>query len=150
VARFVFPDPDAVAVSVDFDMSIDFSTAVLMPAYVTVTTLVLTTLQPSSQLYFLWTSNWFHTGLTAGNIAVNFRFRLNGAILPGGCTDNMVRSQIGGVARNDTIQVTAGVQSLVVEVTRFGGTPAGDLIEIRAALLPDLFHASLKMEEQLA
>ena len=99
-------------------------------------------------LYFIFTSNWRHTGPFLGNVAVNFRFRLNGGLLTGGTTDNRVQGQIGCVARNRRVAVAAGIQTLVVEVAGFG-LPLGNLIRIDPVTLPDLNHSALKMAEEL-
>jgi hypothetical protein len=130
------------------ELAADFSSvAAQAPVYVTLMTLALTTVLPTSFLYFNFTSNWIHRGAFAGNAAVNFRFDLNAGLLTGGTTDNNVRSQIGNVARNRRVAVTAGVQTLIVEVTKFGAV--GNTLDIDVVTLPDLFHSALFMEEQV-
>jgi len=123
----------------------DFVTGVTSPTYATLLSLTLTSVLPSSVLFFVFSCSWRHLGAFAGNIAFNCRFRLNGGLLVGGCTDNKVRTQIGTVARTDYVPITAGDQVLDVEVTKFG--PAGNTINVSPGTLPDLQHAALFMQE---
>ena len=136
----------SVASPVSIEQLVNFSTPVVSPIYATLFTLPITTLLPASFVWFCFTASWSHNGPFAGNVAANFRFRLNGGVLVGGCTDNMTRAQIGTVARNGRAPVVAGVQTLVCECTHFAG-PLNTL-DISVATNPDLWHAALTMEEQ--
>lgn len=149
MARFVNPSDAAALVAdpVSFELAADFGpVAVVAPTYLVLATLAVTTIRPASFLKFTWTNAWIHQGAFAGNAAFNVRFRLNGGLLVGGATDNKVRNQIGTVARTWRGAVTAGVQTLDVEVTKFGA--AGNTLGILPVTLPDLMHAALTMEEQ--
>lgn len=126
-------------------LTVDFAAAITVPVYVVLLTLQLTTVSASSQLYFMYTGNWRHTGGFAGNAAFNARFRLDGALLPG-TTDNKVRNQLGSVSRQGRVAVTAGLHTLDVEVSKFGAV--GNTIIIDPVTNPDLNHATLFMQEQ--
>lgn len=125
-----------------------FSAVVSSPAYVTLFTLPITTKLPASSLWYLLTASWNHSGAFAGSLAANFRFRLNGAILPGGATDNRVRGLIGTVAKTGVVAVTQATnpQTLAVEVTLIGA--AANSFNIIPAFGVTLFHADLVIEEQ--
>lgn len=138
----------AVAAAVSTEQASDFSTSAVAPTYATLFTLTLSTLLPVSFLKYSFTGSWSHNGGFGGNISANFRFRLNGSLLVGGCTDNKTQSQIGTVARTGRSSVTAGAQTLVVEVARL--RPTGSAIGILVATDPDLYHAALILEEQPA
>ena len=130
-----------------FELAADFSMVLNAPVYAVLITLALPTFLPSSFLYFNFTSTWRHLGAFAGNAAVNFSFVLKTVLLTGGTTDNKVRGQIGCVARNRRVAVTAGVQTLEVEVSKFGA--AANSVVIDPVALPDLNHSALFMEEQI-
>lgn len=130
------------------NLSVDFSTTVQPPAYVTLHTLPITTVLPSSYLFILWTAGVLCGGPSAANNAVTVRVRHNGALLtPGnGQTANMVRSQINPMSYTRRLVVTAGVQTVVVEISRFG--PVGNSVSISPLSLPDLMHSHLTLQEQ--
>ncbi len=137
------------AAPVSLELAVDFAAVITAPTYAVLFTLPITTLLPASYIKFTFTCNWTHSGGFAGNAAFNARFLLNGAPLPGGTTDNKVRSQIGCVARVRRVVVTAATnpQTVVVEISKFGAV--GNTLSILPASLPDLMHASLVLEEQL-
>jgi hypothetical protein len=125
-----------------------FNAVVTSPAYVTLFTLPITTNLAASQLYYLLTASWNHSGAFAGNLAANFRFRLNGSLLPGGATDNRTRGPIGTVARQGRVAVTSATnpQTLDVEVTLIGA--AANSFNIDPTVGGTLYHADLLIEEQ--
>ncbi len=127
------------------ELTTDFAETISAPTYVTVLTISIASVLPTSFVFFSFTSTWRHTGGFAGNAAVNFRFRLNGTLVLGGTTDNKVRGQIGCVARTGRPSISQGTQVLAVEVTKFGA--AGNTILISVASLPDLNHCALFMQE---
>ena len=127
----------------------DFSAIVTPPVYAVLHTLGIVTVAPASFLFILLTSTWRHLGAFAGNAAVNFRFLVNGIPVAGfgGVTDNNVRSQIGNVSRNGRIAVVAGLQTVVVEISKFGAV--GNSVNILPVTNPDLDHSALLLQEQL-
>lgn len=133
---------------VSIEQIADFNAAVTSPAYVTLFTLPITTNLAASQLWYLLTASWNHSGGFAGNLAANFRFRLNGNLLPGGATDNRTRGQIGTVAKQGRVAVTPATnpQTLDVEVTLVGA--AANSFNIVPSFGATLFHADLLIEEQ--
>jgi hypothetical protein len=143
--REVTLDGETIGSSVGANLTTDFSTTVTAPTYTTLFSLALQSTQASSFLAFAFTCTWRHTGNFAGNVEFNCRFRLNGALITGGCSDNKVRLELGTVARIARLPITQGLQTLNVEVTKFGGD--GNTVEINPATTPDEYHASLYMQE---
>lgn len=90
---------------------------------------------------------WNHGGPNVGNVAANFRFRLNGFLLAAsrGTTSNQVRGRIAGAPFNRVIAVPAAAQTVIVEWGGFG--LLGNSLQILATAAPDLFGAQLIVQE---
>ena len=133
--------------TVSVNLTVNFSTTAQPPVYTTLHTLSLTTVRASSYLAILLSSTALILGASTLNNAPNWRVRLNGTLLvPNGVTVNMIRSRIMPVTFTRRIVVSAGVQTVVVEVAYFG--PAGQSFNIQPATLPDLMHSHLTLQEQ--
>lgn len=130
-----------------FELGVDIATLATAPTYFVLTTLVLTTVLPASFLWFNYTGTFIQVGPFAGNVAPTVRFRLNTVLLPGGSTVNMVAGRIMPVARQGRVAVTAGAQTMVVEISKFAG--AANTLSINPVTRPDLEHAALTMLEQI-
>ncbi len=128
------------------ELTIDFATTVTHPIYATLLTVVITTLRPSSYIAFDFTCACRHTGAFAGNVAPTVRFRLDGSLLPGGATVNMVRNLIMPMARLGRVVVSAGLHTMIVEISKFGGV--GNTLAISPVSLTNLDHASLTLREE--
>jgi hypothetical protein len=129
------------------ELTVDFTTLATFPVYVALLTTTLTTILASSYLAFDFTCALRHVGPFAGNVAPTARFRLDGVLLQGGCTVNMLRSLIMPMARQGRQVVAAGVHTMIVEVSKFGG--GANVLAISPVLLANLDHASLTLREEL-
>lgn len=129
------------------NLAADFSTAVAAPVYATLFTLALTTELPASLLKILFSCTALHTGASAANAAINVRFRHNGVLIApgGGTTFNDVRSRIQPLVYTQRLAVTAGVQTIDAEISKFGAV--GNTTDISPVTLPDLMHAHLELQE---
>lgn len=128
------------------ELLVDFSTLATVPTYATLLTTVITTLRPSSYLAFDFTACCLHTGPFAGNAAPTARFRLDGTLLPGGTTVNMIRNLLMPLARQGRVVVSAGLHTMIVEISKFAG--GANTLEIRPVTLVNLDHASLTLREE--
>ena len=143
------PAPGGTLIQVaSVNQSADITTTVLSPTYATLFSASFTTTLPSSDIGIRFYAAYFAQGGGAANIAGNFRFLRNGTPIPPsrGCTGNQVSSRIETVAFDRRIVgVAAGLQTITVEWTRFGGG-LGASLAILAASLPDLFGAHMTIE----
>lgn len=134
--------------TVSTNVAADISTTAIPPVYTTmITAPLLTTTLAASRLRIDFFASWNHTGAFAGNVAANFRFRLNGVLLPAtrGTTGNELRSRIVSTTYMRVLPITVGPQTILVEWAGFG--LAGNALNVAAALLPDLFGAQLIVQE---
>ena len=89
-----------------------------------------------------------HTG-AAATVAINFRFRLNAALISpgGGTTINVLVNQIGNVVYSLRVPIVAGVQAITIDWGGFA-LPVGNSLVCDPLALPNLNHAQLTIEEQ--
>ena len=129
------------------NLAVNASTTALAPTFATLMTGSITTTEVSSYLAITWTGGIFHTGGFAGNAAFNVRFRVDGSLFTtgAGTAGNQLRNRIENLAYQRRTIVSAGTHVVIVEWARFGG--GLNAIEIRAASLPQLFHAHLTLQE---
>lgn len=142
------PAPAGTVSTASFPLLVNASTTALAPTYATLLTGTLTSVLPSSFLSIGFTTAAFHLGAAGISIAMNFRVRIDGALLAagGGTTGNALTSMIFSAAYSRRVPVTEGIHTVAVEWTRFGGPL--QTMNILAAALPDLFHANLTLKEQ--
>lgn len=128
-------------------LTVDAMTTAVPPVYAVLLSGALTTISAASQLEIRFTAGVRHIGAFLGNVAPNFRFRLNGVLIApgGGITTNETRSQIRPVAYSVRVAVAAGVQAVDVE---WAGFALGvNTLIIDVATMPDLSHAQLVLSE---
>lgn len=134
--------------TVSANVSTNITTTAIPPVYTTmITAPLLTTTLPASRLRIDFFASWNHSGAFAGNVAANFRFRLNGVLLPAtrGTTGNELRSRIVSTTFMRVLPVIAGPQTILVEWAGFA--LGGNTLNVAAALFPDLFGAQLIVQE---
>lgn len=131
-----------------FPLLVDASTTATPPVYATLLTGTLTSILPSSFLSVGFTTSVFHTGVGGVNVAFNFRFRIDGALLAAGTgtTGNELTARIVSLAYSRRVSIIEGLHTVAVEWAKFG--PVTQTMSILAASLPDLFHANLTLQEQ--
>lgn len=134
--------------TVSFNLAVNISTTATPPVYATMLTLALTTVRPASVLDIRFVAAVRHVGVAGVNVAANFRLLLNGVLLPvtRGTTVNILTFAIMPVVIERRVDVTAGLQTVVVEWAKFAG-PFNTLI-IDPVTLPDLSGAQLVLQEQ--
>lgn len=134
--------------TVSTNLAADITTTATPPIYTTfLTAPLLTTTAPASRLRIDFHAIWRHTGPFAGNVAVNYRFRLNGVLLPPsrGATDNSTRNQFKPIAFNRVLPIAAGPQVVLVEWSGFA--LGANTLTVSPGTLPDLSGAQLIVQE---
>ena len=127
------------------ELTANFLTAVTVPTYVTLLTVPMTTLLASSYLDIRFSCGVRHIGASLLTVAITARLRVNGVLLTGGITMNTPRNQIQPMPVEKRLVVAAGLQTVVVEISKFAG--AGQTIVIDVVTLPDLNGATLVVQE---
>lgn len=139
--------PTGLAIPRSFRRTTNFSTFATSPTFDTTLfgSTTITTLLASSYIDIRFSCACLHTGAFTGNSAPTVRIRLNGGII-GGCTVNMTRNLIMPLVFTDRAVVSAGVQTVVVEISKFAG--GANALQISALGLRELVHATLRLAEE--
>ena len=133
----------------EFNLAANITTTVLFPVYSTLMTVAMTTTLAASFLNIQQYNTVLFTGGAASNRVCNVRLRLNGALLPvsrANTQNAQTTSQIMSLGMIRRVPVVAGLQTLIVEWTRFGGA-VGNSMHCRPLLLPDLSGAYVQLQE---
>ena len=133
----------------DFNLAVDVTTTALSPTYSTLLTGSITTTLANSFLQIQHYNTVIFTGGVNNNRVCNVRLRLNGLLLPisRAVTQNaQLLSQLMNISIIRRVPIVAGLQTVIVEWTRFGGA-TGNSMHCRPVLLPELAGAFLQLQE---
>jgi hypothetical protein len=133
----------------DFNLAADVITTALSPVYTTLLTGSITTTLAASFLQIQHYNTVIFLGGAASTRTCTIRLRLNGVLLPISRTSTQnaqTTSQIMNLNILRRVPIVAGLQTVIVEWTRFGGG-VGNTMNCRPATLPDLEGAFLQLQE---
>lgn len=148
VATINLFDDANVLQTVSSSIDSNVSTTATAPTYATLMSASITTQQDNSFVAIFFSAAPFHTGPFTGNVAMNFRFKIDGSFFrPNGrgTTVNTIRNRIMPLSYVARTPVTGGLHTVSVEWGKFSG--GSNAMEIRASTLPDLFHGQLIVQE---
>lgn len=135
--------------TVSVNLAVGVTTTATPPVYTTLlTTPLLTTTLPASRLRIDFYCSWNHSGAFAGNVAANFRFRLNGSLLAPsrGTTGNQIRGRIDCVSFCRVLPVVAGPHTVLAEWSGFA-LGVNQLNCLPVGIFADLFGAQIIVQE---
>lgn len=129
------------------NLGVDISASVTYPVFSPFMSVSITALLPISFLDIQFYCSYDQTGVGATNIAVAFRFRFDGILIPASraTTDNAISDRNMTVAYNRRLIVLAGLHTVSCEWTQFGGAST---MQCHPASRPDEHGAVLWAQEQ--
>jgi len=130
-------------------LTVDLAVASPFPAYATFPLSAALTTRGGTNLVIDFACAAAHTGGFAGNVAINFRFLINGVLIPigGGTFNNMVVSTIRPIVYSYRAAISAGLKTVTCEWSGF--SLGANTMIISPVTSPNFYFAQLIIREEV-